>query len=728
MSGFILSRREIARRYIRGWFLIDIAATLPIDLLLPSSSSSSSSSSAPRLVKLLRFLKLLRVLRLSRAAREIFIWVNVNAALIRLLQLFLMLALWWHYIACFYWSIAQAEGLCPFGDFWDCEPHWAPSELEFAPPVKYERRHVASTGESASPGGVIGDILFPTSMPADAAAASGGDSDSGGLSRRYAHCFFWAISVTTGVGVNIHPYTTIQTVFSIFVVVVGVLMYALVIGAVGSTLSNLDHANAARRRKMQSINAYMSWAKIPTYLQCIVRDYYDYIYAVRGGGAALEMGGASGGGADGGQGGSMAMFKELPDTLQLRLSVAMNRELIQKIPIFAECETLCVIKLVQKLQSLIVLPGEWLVNEGEVGMEMFLIHKGSVRILLCRNESRSVDLVIDTLHDGGFFGENALLTANRRNASVRSLCHCDLMVLELEGLQQVMAEFPEFAGRMKIVSNKRNQETVLTSGKQKWRSVLNRLRMGGDLLDRVRSAAEGFIDPDEETCEGAGGNGEEVGEKGVLATWIRSGVDTAVGDVGDGGRPGENGTDVQDVAAKHACGLFGAGSGGGGSSVSGSVSGSAGSGSGGGGSSVGGSSGSAYQNNPPPYPQQLLPSCATQHGAIQHGAVHHGGPPAELAGAATGAVAGAATGVSDTEAPSPSLTISSSAAARRVAAMMSGGEDPEPLRPTMYFEKEGWNRKGNERWTLDSPLQRRSKRDPGATARATAQATKHWAI
>jgi hypothetical protein len=88
----------------------------------------------------------------------------------------------------------------------------------------------------------------------------------------------------------------------------------------------------------------MSWAKIPTYLQCIVRDYYDYIYAVRGGGAGLEI---SGGGSapEGGQGGSMAMFKELPDTLQLRLSVAMNRELIQKIPIFAECETLCVIKV-----------------------------------------------------------------------------------------------------------------------------------------------------------------------------------------------------------------------------------------------------------------------------------------------------------------------------------------------------------------------------------------------
>jgi hypothetical protein len=322
------------------------------------------------------------------------------------------------------------------------------------------------------------------------------------------------------------------------------------------------------------------------------------------------------------------------------------------------------------------------------------------QVLLCRNESRTVDVLIDTLHDGGFFGENALLTSNPRNASVRSLCHCDLMVLELEGLQQVMAEFPDFARRIQTVSTKRNQETVLTSGKQKWRGVLNRLKKGGKLIERVKAVAENFQDPDEQTAEemkclfgGAAGPPSAAAAAAARgpssAGFCEGNVQTGVL-YGGGGPPLTVPHQPLTVPHQHLPPLLKDGCVGSSDSDSSHV------------------TCDEYLDNPPAYP------CASPSNAA-----HRNGPPAEAAHVVEEAVL-----------VSPSSPVlGASAAALRVAAMMAGGDEELLQRPTMFFENARWNSKGGNQLhpdVLASPLFRRSRRNPEATARSAARSSRHW--
>ena len=73
------TRKDIARNYLRGWFIIDFLSILPIDivtsLFLPYSGLMQNESftkdlKAIKLIRLFRLLKLLRVVRSSRIIKR----------------------------------------------------------------------------------------------------------------------------------------------------------------------------------------------------------------------------------------------------------------------------------------------------------------------------------------------------------------------------------------------------------------------------------------------------------------------------------------------------------------------------------------------------------------------------------------------------------------------------------------------------------------------------------
>ena len=73
----ILDKGVITRKYLRGWFVIDLVSSLPFDYAYFIASSSSAqqtlikASRALRILKLAKLLSLLRLLRVSRLVRYI---------------------------------------------------------------------------------------------------------------------------------------------------------------------------------------------------------------------------------------------------------------------------------------------------------------------------------------------------------------------------------------------------------------------------------------------------------------------------------------------------------------------------------------------------------------------------------------------------------------------------------------------------------------------------------
>ncbi|ETO30479.1 voltage-gated ion channel superfamily [Reticulomyxa filosa] len=76
------SHRKIILRYLKGWFIVDVAASFPMDLILVattgSSSGSSSGASINRLLRLVRSVKLMRILRMSRIWKRLLYKAKIN--------------------------------------------------------------------------------------------------------------------------------------------------------------------------------------------------------------------------------------------------------------------------------------------------------------------------------------------------------------------------------------------------------------------------------------------------------------------------------------------------------------------------------------------------------------------------------------------------------------------------------------------------------------------------
>ena len=65
------------------------------------------------------------------------------------------------------------------------------------------------------------------------------------------------------------------------------------------------------------------------------------------------------------------------------------------------------------------------------------------------------DRVLDTLHDGDYFGEIALLLDVPRTANVRAIGSCNLLVLSKADFQTVVQYLPQVAEQLGSVSQGR---------------------------------------------------------------------------------------------------------------------------------------------------------------------------------------------------------------------------------------------------------------------------------
>uniref|UniRef100_A0A915I0L0 Ion transport domain-containing protein n=1 Tax=Romanomermis culicivorax TaxID=13658 RepID=A0A915I0L0_ROMCU len=91
---------KIAIHYFKGWFLIDVVAAIPFDLLLFSSQPDETTT-------LIGLLKTARLLRLVRVVRKLDRYSEYGAAV--LLLLMATFALIAHWLACIWYAIGATE-------------------------------------------------------------------------------------------------------------------------------------------------------------------------------------------------------------------------------------------------------------------------------------------------------------------------------------------------------------------------------------------------------------------------------------------------------------------------------------------------------------------------------------------------------------------------------------------------------------------------------------------
>ncbi|XP_026368292.1 potassium voltage-gated channel subfamily H member 6 isoform X1 [Ursus arctos] len=228
--------RRIAVHYFKGWFLIDMVAAIPFDLLIFRSGSDETTT-------LIGLLKTARLLRLVRVARKLDRYSEYGAAVLFLLMCtFALIA---HWLACIWYAIGNVE-----------RPYLEPK-----------------IGWLDSLGAQLGKRY------------NGSDPASGpSVQDKYVTALYFTFSSLTSVGFgNVSPNTNSEKVFSICVMLIGSLMYASIFGNVSAIIQRLYSGTARYHTQMLRVKEFIRFHQIPNPLRQRLEEYFQHAWSYTNG-------------------------------------------------------------------------------------------------------------------------------------------------------------------------------------------------------------------------------------------------------------------------------------------------------------------------------------------------------------------------------------------------------------------------------------------------------------
>uniref|UniRef100_A0A8C4D821 Voltage-gated inwardly rectifying potassium channel KCNH2 n=1 Tax=Dicentrarchus labrax TaxID=13489 RepID=A0A8C4D821_DICLA len=225
---------RIAVHYFKGWFLIDMVAAIPFDLLIYRSGEETTT--------LIGLLKTARLLRLVRVARKLDRYSEYGAAVLFLLMCtFALIA---HWLACIWYAIGNVERSTSAGIGW-----------------------LDNLGEQLG-------------KPYNDSIIESGPS----IRDKYVTALYFTFSSLTSVGFgNVSPNTNSEKIFSICVMLIGALMYASIFGNVSAIIQRLYSGTARYHAQMMRVREFIRFHQIPNPLRQRLEDYFQHAWSYTNG-------------------------------------------------------------------------------------------------------------------------------------------------------------------------------------------------------------------------------------------------------------------------------------------------------------------------------------------------------------------------------------------------------------------------------------------------------------
>uniref|UniRef100_W5N295 Cyclic nucleotide gated channel subunit alpha 1b n=1 Tax=Lepisosteus oculatus TaxID=7918 RepID=W5N295_LEPOC len=252
------------------------------------------------------------------------------------------------------------------------------------------------------------------------------DPEFGRLVRKYAYSLYWSTLTLTTIGETPPPVQDSEYFFVVIDFLVGVLIFATIVGNVGSMISNMNAARADFQARIDAIKQYMHFRKVSKDLEKRVIKWFDYLWTNK---KAVD---------------EREVLKYLPDKLRAEIAINVHLDTLKKVRIFADCEAGLLIELVLKLRPQVYSPGDYICRKGDIGREMYIIKEGKLAVVADDGITQFV-----VLSDGSYFGEISILNikgskaGNRRTANIRSIGYSDLFCLSKDDLMEALTEYPD---------------------------------------------------------------------------------------------------------------------------------------------------------------------------------------------------------------------------------------------------------------------------------------------
>ncbi|KAH3847780.1 hypothetical protein DPMN_090111 [Dreissena polymorpha] len=247
------------------------------------------------------------------------------------------------------------------------------------------------------------------------------------FTRKYIRVMYWSLMTLTTIGERPPPETDLEFVFTGLTFLIGVFVFAAVVGNVGDVISNMNAARTEFQSRMDQIKSYLQHRQVDEKLQNRVKRWADYTWNRT---QSID---------------EPSLLQMLPDRLRTEIAINVHLETLKKVKIFEECEEGLLRELVLKLRPQVYSPGDYICRLGEIGKEMYIVNHGKVEILVPSNVTGK-RTYLTTLTSGSYFGEISLLKIdegqNRRTADVRAVGYSELLRLSRRDLMSALVEYP----------------------------------------------------------------------------------------------------------------------------------------------------------------------------------------------------------------------------------------------------------------------------------------------
>ncbi len=153
---------------------------------------------------------------------------------------------------------------------------------------------------------------------------------------------------------------------------------------------------------------------------------------------------------------------EAPDMERHRGEKALAKatELFSAVDLFRDLDPQIVRRLAAASQRRLFDAGETLVEENAAGRSLFVLERGSVRVLKADPALGGKQVELAVLGEGAFFGEMSLLTGEPRSATVVAREHCGVLELGKDAMAATLEEDPRIAEFLSQALARRQQETA----------------------------------------------------------------------------------------------------------------------------------------------------------------------------------------------------------------------------------------------------------------------------
>jgi len=241
--------------------------------------------------------------------------------------------------------------------------------------------------------------------------------------RQYVTSMYWATATEFGVALSC--------------MISGVVFFGYIIASVTASSANADSHRSRFQPKLDSVKRFLKEHDVvESSLAKRVKEFYNFLWN-RNKGVNLE-----------------SLFEGLPNSLQADTTLSLYKDLVRSVPLLQGTE-LGFTKMLLYIQPLLLPKGEYIVRKGDIGEEMYFIHKGIVKVA----SEHDNPVVFDTISAGCFFGEINTIFSCPTTASVRTRTNTDLFVLKKNDLDIVLGHYAHI--RTQIIETAEERQVMV---------------------------------------------------------------------------------------------------------------------------------------------------------------------------------------------------------------------------------------------------------------------------